>query len=459
MLTYIIRRLLLMIPTLLGITIVVFTVMVASPGGISAQSLIAGQNLEPKAKKAIEDYYNKLYGLDSPPTIQYLRWLNNISPIGFTLDTENNVSGFSFWKKSNLGTSFRYGRPVLDLIKERVPITLLLNILSLPFIYIFAIAIGVHAATERGKAFDLGSSALMLGLWSIPTMLAGVLLIGFFASNQYWHWFPTAGLNTRKALDMPFLPHWDSIHAVILLFSASMMGMISGVGLALKAPRLLRSGLLAGLGLGIGLWMATSLPTPSIGIAILLGGLLAVTAGGLGYMNYTGLRVGIMTLLGAGAGLAVSIQWNNGEFVRGFLLDRLWHLVLPVLCLTYGSFAFLSKLTRTAILENLMADYARTARAKGLAENVVLWKHVFRNSLLPLITVSTTLLPGLLAGSVIVESIFSIEGMGKLAVEAVQARDRELVLSITLISGLLTLLGYLIADLCYAIADPRVSYD
>jgi peptide/nickel transport system permease protein len=111
------------------------------------------------------------------------------------------------------------------------------------------------------------------------------------------------------------------------------------------------------------------------------------------------------------------------------------------------------------MLENLMADYARTARAKGLAENVVLWKHVFRNSLLPLITVSATLLPGLLAGSVIVESIFSIEGMGKLAVEAVQTRDRELVLSITLISGLLTLSGYLIADLCYAIADPRVSYD
>jgi peptide/nickel transport system permease protein len=205
--------------------------------------------------------------------------------------------------------------------------------------------------------------------------------------------------------------------------------------------------------------MAASLPGSPLGTTILLGGLLAVTIGGLGYTDYTSLRVGLMALLGAGIGLAVGTQWGSGEFVRGFLLDRLWHLVLPVLCLTYGSFAFLSKLTRTVMLENLMADYARTARAKGLAENVVLWKHVFRNSLLPLITVSATLLPGLLAGSVIVESIFSIEGMGKLAVEAVQTRDRELVLSITLISGLLTLSGYLIADLCYAIADPRVSYD
>jgi peptide/nickel transport system permease protein len=147
------------------------------------------------------------------------------------------------------------------------------------------------------------------------------------------------------------------------------------------------------------------------------------------------------------------------DMARGFLLDRLWHLVLPVICLSYGGFAFLAKLTRSAVLENLQSDFARTARAKGAPENIVLWRHVFRNSLLPLITVSAALLPGLLAGSVIVESIFSIDGMGKLAVEAVQTRDRELVLSITFVSGLLTLLSYLIADLCYAFADPRVSYE
>ena len=143
----------------------------------------------------------------------------------------------------------------------------------------------------------------------------------------------------------------------------------------------------------------------------------------------------------------------------GYLLDRLWHLVLPVIALSYGGLAFLAKLTRSSLLENLAADYARTARAKGVDEEAVLWRHVFRNSLLPLITVSATLLPSLLAGSVIVESIFSIDGMGKLAVEAVQTRDRELVLSVTLISGLLTLVGYLLADIAYAIVDPRVSYD
>ncbi|MEZ5453376.1 MAG: ABC transporter permease, partial [Thiothrix sp.] len=240
----------------------------------------------------------------------------------------------------------------------RIPITLLLNAITIPLIYAIAIVVGVKAATERGKRFDVVSSVSMLALWSIPTMLAGVLLLGFFANVQYFQWFPTAGISSRAAQDMPFLPHLI-----------------------------------------------------------------------------------------------------NGAWVPGYLLDRLWHLVLPVICLSYAGFAGLAKLTRTSVLENLNADYARTARAKGLAEKDVLWKHVFRNSLLPLITVSAGLLPSLLAGSLIVEYIFSINGMGQLAVEAVKGRDRELVLSITWISGFLTLIGYLIADFCYTLADPRVTYD
>lgn len=358
MLTYLLRRLLLMIPTLLGITIVVFTVMAASPGGISAQTLVGGMDMKPQEKQALLEYYNKRYGLDQPPPMQYLRWLNNVSPIGFVTDQQGRRGEFSFSKGMDLGTSFQYGRPVGDILAERIPITLLLNLVTIPFTYALAIMIGMKSATQRGSTFDVGASLSMLALWSIPTMLAGVLLLGFFANIQHFQWFPTAGISSREALDMPFLPHWD----------------------------------------------------------------------------------------------------ENG-FVRGFLLDRIWHLILPVICLSYGSFAALAKLTRTSILENLNADYARTARAKGLAEDEVLWKHVFRNSLLPLITVSAGLLPSLLAGSLIVENIFSINGMGQLAVEAVKGRDRELVLSITWISGFLTLIGYLIADFCYTLADPRVSYD
>lgn len=358
MLTYLLRRLLLIVPTLLGITLVVFSVMVLSPGGITAQNLVGNMDMKPQEKKALLDYYNKRYGLDQPAPVQYLRWLNNVSPVGFKAGENGRWGDFSFTKGMDLGTSFQFGRPVADILAERIPITLLLNLLSIPIIYALAILVGVKAATRRGERFDVVSNLLMLGLWSVPTMLAGVLLLGFLANVQYLQWFPTAGIGSREAQDMPFLPHF-----------------------------------------------------------------------------------------------------SGASFIPGYLLDRLWHLVLPLICLTYGGFAVLAKLTRTSVLENLHSDYARTARAKGLAESDVLWRHVFRNSLLPLITVSASLLPGLLAGSLIVENIFSINGMGQLAVEAVKGRDRELVLSITWISGFLTLLGNLVADICYTLADPRVAYD
>jgi peptide/nickel transport system permease protein len=458
--TYIIRRLLLMFPTLIGITIVVFAVMAAAPGGISAQSLVEGQNLEPEVKKAMEDYYNRLYGLDQPAPVQYLRWLNNVSPIGFTFDEQNNIEGFSLTKGSDLGTSFRYGRPVLDLIEERLPITLLLNVVSIPLIYVVAIAIGVHAATQRGKAFDVGSGVSMLALWSVPTMLAGVLFIGFFASDQYWRWFPTAGLNRREALDMPFMPHWSSLADVLLLFVAIAICIALFITLSIKGNRAVRTGAMALLGAALGVMMTNALPGDAAMLThVLLVALLAACTGLIGYTDYSALRTSMMGMVGLCLGTGIGFFFMQGEFVRGFMLDRIWHLLLPVLCLSYGGFAFLAKLTRSSVLENLLSDYARTARAKGVPDQQVLWRHVFRNSLLPLITVAAGLLPSLLGGSIIVEALFSIDGMGKLAVEAVQTRDRELVLSITLIGTLLSLAGYLLADLCYAIADPRVSYE
>jgi peptide/nickel transport system permease protein len=148
-----------------------------------------------------------------------------------------------------------------------------------------------------------------------------------------------------------------------------------------------------------------------------------------------------------------------GGFERGWLLDRIWHLAAPVICLSYGSFAFLSKLSRGAVLENIRADYVRTARAKGVGEKDVLYRHVLTNSLIPLITVGAHILPALITGSVVVERIFSLPGMGNLTIEAIEMRDRELFLSTTLVAGLLGLLGYLLADILYAVADPRVSYE
>ncbi len=262
------------------------------------------------------------------------------------------------FKAPDLGQTLR-GRSVGALLAERIPVTILLNLLSLPLIYLVAIVSGTYAARHKGGAFDLGSGAAFLGLWSVPVIWAGVVLITYFANEQYFRWFPAAGLHDVQAASMAFFPSWS----------------------------------------------------------------------------------------------------GEEGFARGWLLDALWHLVLPVVCMTYGGFAVMSKVMRGAMLENLSADFVRTARAKGVAERRVLWQHAFRNSVLPLITMVSSILPALFVGAFVVETIFSINGMGKLGVEAAFQKDRELVMATTLMGGVLGLISELVRDVCYAIADPRVSYD
>lgn len=143
----------------------------------------------------------------------------------------------------------------------------------------------------------------------------------------------------------------------------------------------------------------------------------------------------------------------------GWLLDVAWHLILPIFASVYGGFAFLTRFVRANFLEVIQADYIRTARAKGLAENKVLFRHAFRNSLIPLVTLMATLLPALIGGSVIIEKIFSIPGMGLLSLEAVLGRDTNLVMGITTISAFLTLLSLLISDILYVVIDPRISFE
>ena len=152
---------------------------------------------------------------------------------------------------------------------------------------------------------------------------------------------------------------------------------------------------------------------------------------------------------------------NNADILPFFpwLADRLWHLTLPVLCLTYSGFAYLTKVVRAGMLENLRADYVRTARAKGLSDWTVIIRHAFRNSVIPVITIMATLLPAMLGGSVIIEQIFSVPGMGLLAFEAVTTRDYNVVMAVATIGGLMNLIGLLLGDIAYAVADPRISYE
>lgn len=326
---YVLRRLLLMIPTMLGITIMIFTIPRLAPGDPLSMSLGPEGQLAAEGAADVREQQMKLYGLDKPLPVQYAIWLKNLVQLDF-------------------GESYKHHRPVLELIKERLPITLTLNIIAFVIIYLISIPTGVLAAVKHQKLFDRASTIVMFIFWALPVMLVGQLLIGYFTGPAFVNWFPPAGLSSNFADQLPFFP-----------------------------------------------WLA----------------------------------------------------------------DRLWHLVLPVICLVYTGFAYLAKQVRASMLDNLRADYVRTARAKGLSERVVIFKHAFRNSIIPVVTIMATLLPAMLSGSVIVEKIFSIPGMGLLAFEAVTTRDYNVVLAVGTIGGLLNLFGLLLADITYALVDPRISFE
>jgi ABC-type dipeptide/oligopeptide/nickel transport system permease component len=258
----------------------------------------------------------------------------------------------------DFGKSFSIGRPVIDLISEALPVTVLLNLLAIPIIYLVAVPFGIHAASRHNRLFDKVSGTVFVMFWSIPVVWAGVLAIGFLADKEYLGLFPASGLHSNNADNMPYLPTWVA-----------------------------------------------------------------------------------------------------GAFEPGYLLDLLWHVVLPVMCLVYGGFAVLAKQTRAAMLDNYTMDFVRTARAKGVSNHDVQWYHVFRNSLLPIITIFVLVFPAMLAGSVVVERIFSVPGMGSLILQAIFNMDRDVVLANVFIIAVLNLIALLLADILYAMADPRVTYD
>jgi len=332
MTNYIVKRLLQVIPTLLGITLITFLIIQLAPGNPATLKLqMAGQGemgQSGMAKEIIEQT-KKLYGLDKPLPVQYLLWVKRV----FTFD---------------FGTSFKDHRPVLDKIAERLPITIQLNAISIFLVYLIAIPFGVYSATHVDSTTDRVLTLFFFLLYSLPSFWVAVLLIMFFGGGEFWDFFPVYGISSIGAESWPFLHR---------------------------------------------------------------------------------------------------------------LLDRMWHLMLPVACLTYGGLAYLSRLTRAEMLEVIREDYIRTARAKGLSERVVIFKHALRNALLPIITLLAFLLPAMFGGSVIIESIFSIPGMGQLGFEAVLSRDYPVIMAITTISALLTLIGLLFSDILYAMLDPRIKLD
>lgn len=181
---------------------------------------------------------------------------------------------------------------------------------------------------------------------------------------------------------------------------------------------------------------------PSFWVAMLL----IVFLGGGQFLNW--FPVNGLSSIGA-----ESMSWPQ------WLGDRLWHMVLPVACLTYGGLAGLSRFARAGMIEVIRQDYVRTARAYGFSEKTIIFKYAMRNSLIPIITLLATLLPDLIAGSFIIESIFSIPGMGRLGFEALVSRDYPLIMGILSISAFLTLVGLILSDIMYALVDPRIKFE
>jgi peptide/nickel transport system permease protein len=158
------------------------------------------------------------------------------------------------------------------------------------------------------------------------------------------------------------------------------------------------------------------------------------------------------------SGVKPATGYSEGAGFFTKLKESLPYIILPAICYTYSSFAFLSRTMRVSMIEIVGQDYIRTARAKGLDEKIVIWKHAFRNSLLPIITVFANIFPAAIGGSVILETIFTIPGMGSEAIFAIQNNNYPMIIAVLTITGFLTLVGYLISDVLYAIVDPRISY-
>ena len=330
MLIYILRRLLLAIPTFIGITLVTFIIINAAPGGPIEQKL---QKIREGGKNAnisqeVLDNLAKQYGFDKPLHVRYWIWLKNISKLDF-------------------GDSFTYQEPAIDVITSKFPVSLQFGIASLILTYLICIPLGVKKAINAGGVFDQISGIVLYIMVSIPPLVLGIFLIVWFAGGSYFDWFPIGGIKSDD---------YETFSTV------------------------------------------------------------------------------------------------------GKILDRAYHFVLPLTCYVMGGFTELSMLVRNTMLDVVKSDYIRTARAKGLSDRIVYFKHALRNAMIPVATGLGGFLRVFLAGSLIVETIFNLDGIGLLGYQSILSRDYNVIMGLTFVSAMLLLLGNIMSDFIYVLVDPRIDF-
>jgi len=336
---YILKRLVLMVPTLIGISIVVFGIVNLAPGSPIEQKLQAlrfsgNADTESKAgsatvSKEVLDSLKKQYGFDKSLGERYWIWLKNLATLDF-------------------GESFVYEEDVLDVIKSKFPVSLQFGIAALILSYLISIPLGVLKAVKRGSKFDSISSFILFFFYSIPPFMLAILLIVFLAGGSFLNIFPIGGL---------YSDFYDEM----------------------------------------------------------------------------------------------------GSFDR--VLDRIHHFVLPLICYTIGSYTTLTILMKNSIMDEIQKDYIRTARAKGLKERVIYLKHALRNALIPIVTGLGGFLSVFFAGSLLLETIFQLDGMGLLGYKSILARDYNVIMGLVVIQSFLMLVGQILSDIAYVVVDPRIDFD
>lgn len=340
---YIFRRLALMLPTLFGIMLINFVVVQAAPGGPVEQMIYRMQHASiggvPAAQSdnhaargippEIIERIQTMYGFDKPAHERFWIMLKNYVALDF---------GESFYRNAN----------VLDLIIEKLPVSISLGLWSTLLIYLISIPLGIRKAVSHGSHFDVLSSTIVSILYAIPGFLLGILLIVVFAGGTYFDWFPLRGLTSSNFDELSLL---------------------------------------------------------------------------------------------------------------GKIADYFWHLALPLTAYTIGGFATLTMLTKNSFLDEINKQYVVTAQAKGLSKNQVLYRHVFRNAMLIIISgFPAAFISIFFAGSLLIEVIFSLDGLGLLSFEAVTNRDYPVFFGTLFIFTLLGLFIKLISDLVYVWVDPRIDF-
>jgi len=343
MTAYFVRRLLLVVPAFIGITVMVFVVTRFVPGGpieriisqvrqmgtIGTESVggsATAVKTQPLSEEQIAEL-EKYYGFDKPVLVSYVLWLGKV------------LTG-------DLGVSTRYYDPVWDMISERIPISLYFGIISLVLTYGICIPLGIAKAIRHKSGFDNLSSIIVFIGYAVPGWVVGVFLLVFFAS--YWEVFPLGGLVSDEFEDFTVLHK---------------------------------------------------------------------------------------------------------------CADILWHTVLPLIAYMLGSFTVMTFLMKNTLMDNMAADYVRTAIAKGLPFKKAVFRHALRNSLIPMATSFGNNISIILSGSFLIEKVFNINGMGLLGYESVVERDYPVVMGILVISSLLFMIGNILSDICVALVDPRVKFE